>query len=61
MTNEYKVAIEKHNEAIQKFQSAKYAYRYQLIGDDAYIAAMAEYKKATAEFDLAFDKEASCK
>lgn len=58
MTNEYKAAIEKHNKAVDKFAYVKADYRGRLISDDVFLAAKAEYDAATAEFDIAFSKEA---
>ena len=53
---EYESARLAHNRAIKVYKKFRDAYRAQEIGDDEYLAARADYEKATAEYDAAYAK-----
>ena len=57
MTNEYKVAHAKANEAFEVFDVVRNAYRARTIGDDEFLAAKAIYDASLADFDVAYAKE----
>ena len=59
MSPEYAAALAEHNAAQAAFHAVTKAYRALEIGDDEYLAARAEYGRATKKFDEAFDREAS--
>jgi hypothetical protein len=54
MDQQYKKAVELHNEAARKFAAVQTSYRARKISDAAYLMARAEYAAASAEFDKAF-------
>jgi hypothetical protein len=59
MTKDYEAAIKKHNVASTAFRAAQDDYRARRIGDAEYLAARKAFNDASAEFDVAFAKEAA--